>query len=132
LPGDAVIGFITKGYGISIHKKDCPNVTLGLANEENRARWVEAHWDVEGGNEREVYEASLQVMCEDRIGMFADISAALADMRVPIMQINTQKTPSGTMSLVLKIACKNTSHYNSIMSRLKSIKDVIDVVRGYS
>jgi hypothetical protein len=63
---------------------------------------------------------------------FADISAALADMRVPIMQINTQKTPSGTMSLVLKIACKNTSHYNSIMSRLKSIKDVIDVVRGYS
>ena len=133
LPGDDIIGFVTKGYGVSIHKCDCPNVINGLNNENNKDRWLAAHWDsTEVTNQSEMYEAHLRVFVEDRIGILADISVALADMRVYILQINTT-TDSDEHSIVnLKVSCKNVEHYHSIVSRLRSIKGVADVVRGFS
>ena len=133
LPGDEVIGFITKGYGISIHKCDCPNVVNARAREDDDAsRWVEAHWD-NGGleNRTSQYEAMLQIVTDDNIGVLADISVALADMRVAILQVNTIRRPSGEAWINLKISCKNTEHYGSIVSRLRSLKSVISVTRGY-
>ena len=133
LPGDKVIGFITKGYGISIHKSDCPNVLVAQAREnDDKSRWVEAHWDNGGINNRsEHYEAMLQVLAEDILGLLADISVALADMRVSILQVNTSKRQDEKVMINLKISCKNTEHYSSIVSRIKNIKGVINVTRGY-
>ncbi len=130
LPGDAVIGFITKGYGISIHKCDCPNVINGKKNPENADRWVSASWDEDTNAKRSLFEANLQMRVDDRIGMLADISVALADMRVDILQINVQTTSGGSL-VYLKIGCKNTDHYNSIVSRLRSIPGIYDVSRGF-
>jgi GTP pyrophosphokinase len=74
LPGDDVIGFITRGYGISIHKCDCPNVINGKQNAENAARWVEAHWETEETTaSQSMYEANLNIQVEDRLGIVADI-----------------------------------------------------------
>ncbi len=130
LPGDQVIGFITKGFGISIHKCDCPNVINGKNNPEYADRWVTAAWDVDDGEKRSLFEAHLQLSVDDRIGMLADISVALADMRVDILQINVQ-TSSGGSLVSLKVGCKNTDHYNSIVSRLRNIPGVYDVSRGF-
>ena len=133
LPGDKVIGFITKGYGISIHKCDCPNVLEAQARENNdKTRWVDAHWD-NGGvtNRTSQYEAMLQVLADDTIGVLADISVALADMRVAILQVNTSKRQDEKVMINLKISCKNTEHYSSIVARLKNIKSIIGVARGY-
>ncbi len=130
LPGDAVIGFITKGYGISIHKCDCPNVINGKKNPEHADRWVSASWDEDTNAKRSLFEANLQMRVDDRIGMLADISVALADMRVDILQINVQTTSGGSL-VYLKIGCKNTDHYNSIVSRLRSIPGIYDVSRGF-
>ena len=130
LPGDNVIGFITKGYGISIHKCDCPNVITGQKNPEYADRWVSANWDEDTNTKRSLFEANLQIRVDDRIGMLADISVALADMRVDILQINVQ-TSSGGSLVTLKVGCKNTEHYNSIVSRLRSIPGVYDVYRGF-
>ncbi len=130
LPGDNVIGFITKGYGISIHKCDCPNVITGKKNPEYVDRWVTAAWDEETTEKRSLFEANLQIRVDDRIGMLADISVALADMRVDILQINVQ-TSSGGSIVSLKIGCKNTDHYSSIVSRLRNIPGVYDVTRGF-
>ncbi|MBQ7384410.1 MAG: bifunctional (p)ppGpp synthetase/guanosine-3',5'-bis(diphosphate) 3'-pyrophosphohydrolase, partial [Clostridia bacterium] len=132
LPGDDVIGFITKGYGISIHKCDCPNVIVGMANNENRDRWVEAHWESEGETSADFYEAQLKIHVYDRIGIIADITVALSEMKVFILQINTLGGQSGRSIVNLKISCKNVSHYHSIVSRLKSLDGVIDVTRGFS
>ncbi len=133
LPGDRVIGFITKGYGISIHKRDCPNVTEAMKQAYDLSRWVEAHWETRGGRDSDgVYEALLQIVSYDRIGLLADVSVALADMKVSILSVNTVKKGDEQVLLNLKISCKNTEHYNSIVSRLKSLKDVIDVTRGYA
>ena len=132
LPGDDVIGFITKGYGISIHKRDCPNVISARTREDDdKTRWVEAHWD-NGGveNRSSQYEAMLQIVTDDNIGVLADISVALADMRVAILQVNTVRKQDSAW-INLKVSCKNTEHYASIVSRLKSLKSVISVTRGY-
>jgi GTP pyrophosphokinase len=133
LPGDKIVGFITRGFGVSVHKSDCPKV-LQSRNEENLARWVKAEWE-HGHNEGSnagVYEAFIQLHTEDRIGMLADIATALADMRVAILSVNSQKRSNGMGIINLKVSCKNTDHYQSIMSRLKSLAGVVDVVRGYS
>ena len=133
LPGDDVIGFVTKGYGISIHKKDCPNVIEGMKNEENSHRWKAAHWETsEAGSHRDAYEALLQLFTEDRVGMLADIAVALSDMKVAILQINSQKRSNGRGIISLKISCKNIEHYNSIVARLRSLDGVESVGRGFS
>ena len=133
LPGDEVIGFVTKGYGISIHKKDCPNVIEGMKLESNKERWKNAHWE-QGDNEnsRSVYEALVQLFTVDRMGMLADVAVALADMKVSILQVNSQKRANGCGIISLKISCKNIEHYNSIVSRLRSLDGVESVGRGFS
>ncbi len=134
LPGDDVIGFVTKGYGISIHKRDCPNVLEGMKKEEYRDRYKSAHWERESGqdNGRDVYEALLQLFTEDRVGMLADVAVALADMKVAILQVNSQKRANERSIISLKISCKNIDHYNSIVARLRSLDGVESVGRGFS
>ena len=133
LPGDEVIGFVTKGYGISIHKKDCPNVIEGMKKEENSDRWKIARWESDGQDaSRNVYEALLQLFTEDRVGMLADVAVALADMKVAILQVNSQKRTNGRCIISLKISCKNIDHYNSIVARLRSLDGVDSVGRGFS
>ena len=134
LPGDDVVGFITKGFGISIHKSDCPNVLNAKRLPENESRWVEAHWENESptSSNQSMYEAQITVYVVDRLGIVADISVALSDMKVFLLQINTTGSNSGRTIINLKISCKNVEHYHSIVSRLKSIDGVVDVTRGFS
>ncbi len=134
LPGDDVIGFITKGYGISIHQKSCPNVIEGMKKAEQADRWINARWEnefvVRSGND--VYEANLQISCENVIGIFADISATLAEMKVSILGISTQLRDNGASVLIsLTVGCKNISHFKSIASKIKSIPAVYGVTRGF-
>lgn len=132
LPGDKIVGFITRGFGVSIHKVDCPNVNASRHNEENLSRWVRAEWEKAEENTNNVYEAHIQIIAEDGIGVLAAISMALADMKVSISAINTQPQKNGDMAINLHIGCKSTSHYESIVSRLRSISSVISVSRGFS
>ena len=132
LPGDSVVGFITKGYGISIHKHDCPNLLTMASNPENTDRLVEAHWEETTGTGQDMYEAQLAVYVFDRLGIVADISVALSEMKVFLLQINTTKSGTDKSVVNLKISCKNVEHYRSIVSRLKAIDGVTDVSRGFS
>ena len=129
LPGEDIVGFITKGYGISIHRIDCPNVQSAFANDEYATRFVKAEWDTPASNSyRASYETSLQILVTNRISMLAEISGALADMRIDIVSISTKNIEDTTL-FNMTIACRDVSHFNSIISRLKSIKDVIRVTR---
>ena len=132
LPGDSVIGFITRGHGVSVHKSDCPNVLLSRENPENADRWVDAYWEERKNGTVDFYEAQISIYVFDRIGILADISVALSEMRVQILQINTTKYGAEGVIVNLKISCKNVDHYRSIVSKLKSIDGVNDITRGYS
>ncbi len=130
LPGDKIVGFITRGFGVSIHKTDCPNVSQSR-NEDNLARWVKAEWERgDAAQSNETYEAKIQIKAEDGIGVIAGISVALADMRVSIVSINTQQDKSGDALINIVVACKSVSHYDSIVSRLRSVPKVLAVTRG--
>ncbi len=130
LPGDKIVGFITRGFGVSIHKTDCVNVSQSRS-EENLARWVKAEWERgEETHSAETYEAKIQIKAEDGIGVIAGISVALADMRVSIVSINTQQDKSGDAIINVVVACRSVSHYDSIVSRLRSVPKVLSVKRG--
>ena len=132
LPGDAVIGFITKGYGISVHKQDCPNVVENKKKSENADRFVQAYWEEGRETSFAAYEALLQIHAISSLTLIANVTMALADMKVSILAINTQKKTDGSVIINLTISCKNIDHYHSIVSRLKGLPDVVDVVRGFS
>lgn len=134
LPGDPVIGFITKGYGISIHKRDCPNVLNGLKKDEISNRYVRAEWDTEtirgGASEKALFEAMLQIYAENDILLLANLTTALADMKVSLLSINTKKRTDNDIVISLTIGCKNIEHFNAIVSRLRSIRHVHSITRG--
>ena len=133
LPGDSIIGFITKGFGISIHKYDCVNARQGLNNPETKDRWVAASWTKNASNSSEsCFDAQLNVFARDEIGVLAEISGALAEMHVGILSINshTISANSDVMIISITIRTKNTDHFNSIISRLKKLSSVVDVTRG--
>ncbi|MBR5242586.1 MAG: bifunctional (p)ppGpp synthetase/guanosine-3',5'-bis(diphosphate) 3'-pyrophosphohydrolase [Clostridia bacterium] len=133
LPGDKIVGFVTRGFGVSVHKSDCPNVIQSRRVEENLARWVRAEWErdtVDSSDAKANYEAKLQIIAQDKIGVLADISVALADMKVSITQINTQVLKNGDILINIVVWCRNTAHYESIVSRMRSVPTVISVTRG--
>ena len=132
LPGDAVIGFVTKGFGISVHKQDCPNVESGMANPDNDGRWVRAEWEVDYAVSTDVYEALLQIYAFNSLTLMADITMTLADMKVSVLSINTQQKGNDKIIINMKISCKNIEHFKSIVSRLRGLHDIEDVTRGFS
>lgn len=132
LPGDSIIGFITKGYGVSIHKYDCPNATAGLKNPADKDRWVVASWtrkalDRAAGCD---FEAVLDIYVDYSPTMLADVTAALSDMKVVISSIAMKAQP-GLWMLVAAVRCTGTEHLASIIAVLKRMKGVKNVVRGF-
>ncbi len=125
--GDAVIGFITKGFGISIHRADCDNIKSQLKNPENKNRIVSAEWAQESPNGE--FEAAICVMAHNSLTVMADLTAAVAEMRVTLISINMQSSDNG-ITICLSVACRNTEHLYQIMGRMRSIKDVETVTRA--
>ena len=133
LPGDRIIGFITKNFGVSVHKNDCPNVVANYEREDMRDRWVSAYWDIGNDSSQSagVFEATLTISSNDRIGVLADITAALVDMKVSLISVNTQKKSNEDVRITISIGCKSLDHVNSIISRLKGIDGIFNIIRGY-
>lgn len=130
LPGESIIGFITKGYGISIHKTDCPNVRHAYADDEYAARFVKAEWDTPASNTyKSSYESAIQILVTNRMSILAEISIALSEMHIDIVSINTKNIEDTTL-INMTISCRDIGHFNSIISRIRGIKDVIRVTRA--
>ncbi len=134
LPGDPIIGFITKGYGVSIHKRDCPNVENGMKSEEFFHRWIRAEWDLSEvkQNNAGIYEAVIRIFADNDITVIANLTAALADMRVSILHIDSRSVSEDSVVITLKFTCKDIGHFNSVVSRLKNVNHVNNVVRGFN
>ena len=127
LPGDEIIGFVTRGFGVSIHKKDCANVRESLRHPENRERWVRARW---AEDVREDYKATLELFCMDRANLVSDVALALGDMRVPIYSLDARSAEQGRARMTVTIGINNTEHLNNVVARLRKVKDVMGVTRN--
>ncbi len=127
LPGDNIIGFITRGHGVSIHKRDCTNVPRVIETCPEPERWIAASWD---GDIKEDFTATLSLTCLDRVGLMADVSRVIADMRVMIYGINTKTNKDGRASIELTIAVNGIEHLQGVMSKILKINGVLDVERA--
>lgn len=129
VPGDKIIGFITRGHGVSIHKRDCTNVPKVIELADEPDRWIAASWD---SSAKEDFTATVSLTCLDRVGLMADISKMIADMRVMIYGINTKSKKDGRASLELTIGVNGIEHLNGVMAKLRKVNGVLDVERANS
>ncbi|MEG0913436.1 MAG: bifunctional (p)ppGpp synthetase/guanosine-3',5'-bis(diphosphate) 3'-pyrophosphohydrolase [Oscillospiraceae bacterium] len=127
LPGDDIVGFITRGHGVSIHKRDCVNVTAAHYLDENSLRWVNVEW---ADNVKEDFKSTLELICSDRQGLIADVSTQLSLMHIVIFAFNTKVTGDGRAIITVTIGINSIEHLNSVISKLKKIKDVESIARA--
>lgn len=126
LPGDDIIGFITRGHGVSIHKRDCPNVPVNIADSPEPERWIRAHWD---GTKSDSFISTLQIAAIDRDGILLDVMNAVYNMRVTAHSVTARPTKSGNCIVVLTISVESVEHLKSIISRLEKLKGVFSIER---
>lgn len=126
LPGDAIVGFITRGFGVSIHKKDCPNVQIGMNLDDNSPRWVKAWW---ADGVKESFKSTLEITAMDRESLIVDVSSSLANMKVPIYFFVARQTADGRNNITVTVGISNIDHLGSVITKLKKIKDVVAVNR---
>lgn len=127
LPGDDIIGFITRGHGVSIHKRDCNNVPRDIEHCENPGRWIKAYWAT---GHREYFKSHLQINAVDREGILADISLAIAGMRIPLHTVNARQLSSGNCVIDITVSTEGVEHLKNICKRLSKIEGVINVDRS--
>lgn len=126
VPGDNIVGFITKGRGVSVHRADCPNITS--LPEEERARFIDVEWDIE--KQQATFETEVAIVGEDRKGLFSDLSKICEDMDVHITGVIGKSNNDNTASITLTVQISNVNQISQLISRFKSLMGVIDVYRG--
>ena len=126
VPGDAIVGFITKGFGVSIHRADCPNAAHRDDPRES-ARWVRVRW---ANAEEQPFETTLELDCITRDGLLLDFATAMTTARVRVKELNGKDLPGGRSVFTVRFEVKNVSELNAIRNRLLSIPDVVGARRG--
>ena len=126
VPGDAIIGFITKGFGVSIHRVDCPN-TAGASDPEMSARWVRVRWD---NVEEQPFETTLELDCITRDGLLLDVAMVMTTARVRVKELYGKDMPDGHSVFTVRFEVKNVAELEAIRNKLLNVRDVLGSRRG--
>lgn len=126
LPGDEIIGYITRGFGVSIHKRNCTNIPVDISKAEEPERYVSVRWENEITDS---FRASLEIISNDRTGLLADVTIALSSMRIFIHALNSRQIENGRAMVTATIDINNREHLDMVIKRLQSIRDVISIRR---
>ncbi len=126
VPGDAIVGFITKGFGVSVHRADCPN-TRGRDDPRQAARWVRVRWAVV---EDQPFETTLELDCVTRDGLLLDVASTMTTARVRVRELNGKDLPGGRSIFTVRFEVKNVAELDAVRKKLLSIPDVIGSRRG--
>ena len=125
VPGDNIVGFITRGYGVSVHRADCPN-----ASEEKRkeqpGRWIHVSW---GTDTNDSYPTTIEAVCKDRLNLLLDISAALSTTKTFVLGLNSRSTEDGFAIIRIEIQIKDGAQLSTLMNKLHQISGVLQVNR---
>ena len=126
LPGDDIIGYITRGYGVSIHKRSCTNVPKDLSKCEEPQRWVSAYWEKSAG---EAFRSTLQIIASDRTGLLADVTIQLSNMHIFIHTLNSRELKDGKAVVTVTIDVAGRDHLRGVISRLSAINGIDEIKR---
>ncbi|MCC8100538.1 MAG: bifunctional (p)ppGpp synthetase/guanosine-3',5'-bis(diphosphate) 3'-pyrophosphohydrolase [Clostridiales bacterium] len=126
VPGDPVVGFITKGYGISVHRQDCPNADPARRRPEEKDRWIPVTWS--GGNQ-DLFRTTLTITAKDRPNLFLDIAAALSAAKVRVDSLSAKGTPDGYATVSALVNVHDRYELDVVVRKLKGVRDVMEVER---
>ncbi|GFO84007.1 MULTISPECIES: RelA/SpoT family protein [Anaerostipes] len=127
VPGDEIVGFITRGRGISIHRTDCANV-LNMS-ELDRSRLIEAEWQVSEEETNQTYTTEINIYADNRKGLLADVSKIFLELDIDIITINVSNNKKGRATLSMSFDITGVSQLNRIISKIRSVEGVIDIER---
>ncbi|MBQ4600335.1 MAG: bifunctional (p)ppGpp synthetase/guanosine-3',5'-bis(diphosphate) 3'-pyrophosphohydrolase [Oscillospiraceae bacterium] len=126
VPGDDIIGFITKGFGVSIHRCDCPNAAH-RDEPIQAARWVRVHW---ANQADQPFDTTLELECRTRDGLLLDVATTMTAARVRLKELNGKDLPDGKSVFTVRFEVKNVQELESIRGKLLNIRDVLSSRRG--
>lgn len=124
VPGDEIIGYITRGRGVSIHRTDCPNILS--AEEEDLARQIQVSWDRE---DRTIYNAEIQIKAIDRKGLFADLALRINEKNIGLISMNARANKDKIVLVNATLEINGIEQLNDLMQKMRKIKNVLDVYR---
>lgn len=125
VPGDEIVGFITRGYGVSVHRKDCPNANPER-NPSEQGRWIKVSWSDDCFDS---YNTALEVICKDRPNLLVDISTVLSTCKASVTGLNIHTTADGFALFHMVIAVADAKQLNQIIRKLHNISSVMKVNR---
>ena len=126
VPGDAIVGFITKGFGVSIHRADCPNAQ-NRDEPHQAARWVRVRW---AAQEEQPFETTLELDCITRDGLLLDVATTMTTARVRVKELFGRDLPGGHSTFTVRFEVKNVAELESVRKKLMNIRDVVGSRRG--
>ena len=129
VPGDPVVGFITKGYGVSIHRQDCPNADPARRKPEEEGRWVKVAW-AENAVGAEGYRTSIEISAKDRDGLALDVAMALSTVKVKVNHLSARSQPDGYAMIYLELAVRDQKELTGVIHKLSQIPGVFLVRRA--
>ena len=124
--GDPIVGFITKGFGVSVHRADCPN-TNEKTDPKMSARWVRVRW---ANQEDQPFDTTLELDCLTRDGLLLDLATAMTTARVRLKELNGKDIPGGHSVFTVRFEVKNVAELEMIRNKLLNIRDVLGTRRG--
>ncbi len=127
VPGDDIVGFITKGFGVSVHRRDCPNAA-GAASPENSGRWVKVSWFA---TPLESFSTSFELNCQDRDGIALDAAMVISAMKLRCSELSARSDHHGNCVISITVEVKDVSELNNIKNRLLNIRGVRTIQRGH-
>ena len=127
IPGDPIVGYITRGRGVSVHRADCPNV---LSDVDNLSRVIEVGWDI--GLDK-VYTVQIAIICNDQSGVLTKLLAVPSEMKINISAINAKPNRSNkTSTVIMGLDVKSAQQVGQLMTKMRRLKDVFSVTRSFT
>ncbi|MFC2336533.1 MAG: RelA/SpoT family protein [Negativicutes bacterium] len=127
IPGDPIVGYITRGRGVSVHRADCPNV---LSDVDNLSRVIEVDWDI--GLDK-VYTVQIAIICNDQSGVLTKLLAVPSEMKINISAINAKPNRSNkTSTVIMGLDVKSAQQVGQLMTKMRRLKDVFSVTRSFT
>lgn len=127
LPGDDIIGFITRGHGVSIHKRSCKNVPINIENSEDPKRWIHVSW---GNKVEEDFESTLEILVTNRTGILAELTSQLSAMHIFINGLNSRDLKDDRAIINISITVNGIDHLKTIVNKLLKIEGIISIGRS--
>ena len=126
VPGDSIIGFVTRGFGVSVHRQDCANAKASARNPGEDGRWLRTEW---AENEKHQYNTGIKISANNRVGLLSDVLSQLSNMKINVSELNAREDDEGRCSLYLTVTIFDREHLEFVINRLARVRGVSEVKR---